>query len=297
MKAAIAAFEAVVAVFLLGASVAAAEAPPRNRLFDELLDPGVQIPGAGAFKLPPPLVKEGMDKTACRAALDKAAGKLPLELFIKRSEQAPFNLKIDSINDKQDKRRGQVADLWFVVYAKAATVQKKDVINLLLVGERKGEGLRKAEYLTADQLEQRRIKPLSGDNLEERYATFDMELLDKVLVTGLTRNVKTWSKQSVVLATRLDERFENDKQFPNRWRPIVRQGDKDDQLGPPLPYSGMAGYATLVELPEPEGALLVEMHFAFHEPPEWFGGPNLLRSKLPILIQENVRAFRRKLRP
>jgi hypothetical protein len=286
---------AFVFLFLIGTSVAAAEMPPRNPLFDELLEPGLQIPGAPTFKLPPPLFKEGMDKAASRAALEKAAGKLPLELFSKRSEQAPFNLKIDSINDKQDKRRGQSVDLWFVVYAKVSAVQKKDLVNLLLVGERKGDGLRKAEYLTAEQLAQRGIKPLSGDNLEERYTTFDMELLDKVLVTGLTRNVKTWSKQSVVLATRLDERFAMDKQFPNRWRSIARQGDKDDQLGPPQPYSGMAGYTSVMELAEPEGALLVEMHFAFHEPPEWFGGPNLLRSKLPILIQENVRSFRRKL--
>lgn len=288
--------KSILAVLLIGGAVAAAaETPPRNPLFDELLDSGLQMPRAPTVKLPPPLFKDGMDKAASKAALAKAAGKLPLELFLKRSEQAPFHLKIESLNDKQDKRCGQALDLWFVAYGKQDAVQKKDIVNLLLVGEKKGEGLQKAEYLTPEQLEQRGIKPLSGDNLEERYATFDLELLDKVLVTGLTRNVKTWSKHSVCVATKLDERFEIDKQFPNRWRSIMRQADKDDQLGPPKPYSGLAGYAVVAELAEPEGALLVEMHFVFHEPPQWFDGPNLLRSKLPILIQDNVRSFRRKL--
>ena len=106
---------------------------------------------------------------------------------------------------------------------------------------------------------------------------------------------RTWTPRSVLTATNLDERFENDKEFPNRWRSIMTQANMAEQLGQPRPYASMGGYATVVELPEPAGALLVELHFAFHEPADWFGGLNVLRSKFPILIQENVRSFRRKL--
>jgi hypothetical protein len=92
----------------------------------------------------------------------------------------------------------------------------------------------------------------------------------------------------------MDDRFQNDKQYPNIWRHI-NVVEEEEKLGSPQPYTGMAGYVLVTKLPEPAGALLVEMHFLLHEPPTWFGGRNLLRSKLPTLIQDNVRSFRRKL--
>jgi hypothetical protein len=264
----------------------------RNCLFDELIKQGMPVPNAAVRKLPMPLFREGLDKDALDAALAKAADRLPLDLFLKRSDLAPFTLKINSINDKDEKRIGQAFDLWFVVYGKLAAVQKTDFVQSLIAGDRKGD---RPEILDERQLQQRGIKLVDAKDFEERYATLDLTLLDKVKVTGVTRNVKTWTGHSILLATKLDERFENDMHIPNRWRPIMAQGDKTNPRGQAVPYAGLMGYATVVELPEPEGALLVELHFAFHEPPEWFGGLNLLRSKLPIVIQDNVRAFRRKL--
>jgi hypothetical protein len=51
----------------------------------------------------------------------------------------------------------------------------------------------------------------------------------------------------------------------------------------------------VTRLVEPAGALFVEYHLVFVEPRAWFGGANLLRSKVPILAQSEVRAFRREL--
>ena len=67
------------------------------------------------------------------------------------------------------------------------------------------------------------------------------------------------------------------------------------KLGPPTPYAGLGGYIKVTGLHEPAGALLVECHAVFDEPQGWFDGKNLLRSKLPLVVQENVRTFRRKL--
>ncbi len=66
------------------------------------------------------------------------------------------------------------------------------------------------------------------------------------------------------------------------------------QVGQPQPYSGAGFYAKVTRLKEPEGALFVEYHQVFQEPKAWFGGANLLRSKLPLLAQDSVRDFRRK---
>ena len=51
----------------------------------------------------------------------------------------------------------------------------------------------------------------------------------------------------------------------------------------------------MTELIEPQGALFVEYHLVFDEPKAWFGGANLLRSKLPLMVQDNIRKFRREL--
>ena len=41
--------------------------------------------------------------------------------------------------------------------------------------------------------------------------------------------------------------------------------------------------------------MFIECHMIFDEPRGWFGGANLLRSKLPLAVQEEVRNFRRRL--
>ena len=103
----------------------------------------------------------------------------------------------------------------------------------------------------------------------------------------MTRGVHAKPSHTLLYAVRLDDRFQKDEKYPNQWREIQNSGA-------PKPYSGMGCYVQVSELTEPQGALLVEMHFILHEPPEWFGGPNLLRSKLPIAIRDNVQNFRRK---
>src|SRR5205814_1186239 len=90
-------------------------------------------------------------------------------------------------------------------------------------------------------------------------------------------------------------RFGDDPEFPNRWRPISRDDDGKPVLGEAHPYGGAGAYIKITRLAEPAGALFVEYHLVFTEPKGWFGGANLLRSKVPILTQSEVRAFRREL--
>ena len=69
-------------------------------------------------------------------------------------------------------------------------------------------------------------------------------------------------------------------------------------LGPKRPYNGFAGYVKVTQLtvPDLKGALFVELHTAFAEPKDWFGGQNVIGSKMPIKAKENVESFRRALR-
>lgn len=280
------------AAFLCVILMLVAEVPAGNPLQEELLDKGIAVAGGPAVKLPAPMLREGMNAASRKAALDKAADRLPLSLFLKNSPNSPFTLKINSVNDAKGQRRGQTVDLYFVAYGKLKAVTDKGALNGLLLSERKQADSNPVEFLNAKQLEERGIKLQNQPGLIDRYALLDSTLLDKVKLTGVMREIKTTSAGSVVLAAMLDDRFADDKKHPNRWRSLNRAAGGE---GPAHPYAGFGGYVSVTELPEPAGALFVEMHFVFHEPPGWFGGPNLLRSKLPVLIQDNVRAFRRKL--
>ncbi len=150
-----------------------------------------------------------------------------------------------------------------------------------------------AADLTPEELKARGIKLVEMGKTKEEVSKLSMTLLEKVQVDGATRSLRTILPHSIVYATQLDERFDKDKEYPNIWKHILKL---EKGFGPPHPYKALVGYVVVTELPEPKGALLLEVQFLMHEPPDWFGGPNLLRSKLGIAIQDNVRSFRRKLR-
>jgi hypothetical protein len=278
---------AVLVSVLLGAG------EPANPLFQSLVDKGVPIPGGPTLRLPPPVMREGLAAGDEQAVLKKAAGTHPLDLFLKKTDAAPFTLAINSVDDAAGKRVAQTVDLYFVAHGDLDRIVKEDVLNQLLgTNSKKGKDIGEAKLLSMPVLQERGIKPLQGPNLEEQYVGLDVFLLDKVKITGVTRNLKMHGPGWMLLAMQLDPRFANDKQHPNRWRFF---NALNATFGPPQAYSGLAGYARVTKLAQPEGALFFELHAVLHEPQAWFEGPNLLRSKLPLVIQDNIRNLRRKL--
>jgi hypothetical protein len=266
---------------------------PANPLLNELLDKGIPVPAGPTVRLPDPWMKEGLSPQEQQHVLKKAAGNLPLELFVKKSDAAPFTLKINSVDNSSGKRVAQTIDLFFVAHGNLDRAIKEDVVNQLLGTDAKKDS--EVRLLGEKALAERGIKLLHTANLEERYAGLDVFLLDRVKITGVTRNVMTHGPGCAVMAMQLDPRFASDKQYPNRWRSFNPLAAKNDAFGPPQPYSGMGGYARVTRLDQNPSALFFEVHAGFHEPEGWFGGPNLLRSKLPLVIQENIRNLRRKL--
>lgn len=272
----------------------AADEQAVNPLYEDLVHKGIAIPTGPTVKLPTPLIPPGATPANMNELLDKAAGRVPVEFFLRRSVTAPFSLTISSAEKKDGQRCGQEINLKFVAYGKLDKVVESDFIKQFLSGKGKKESGDQSTIMEPDDLKKRGIRLLDGRNRKEQYSTTTLTLLDKVRVDGVMRSIRTSSPQFVLSATRMDDRFQNDKQYPNIWRHInVRE--EEEKLGPAQPYSGMAGYVLVTKLKEPAGALLVEMHFLLPEPPAWFGGPNLLRSKLSTVIQDDVRSFRRKL--
>ena len=61
------------------------------------------------------------------------------------------------------------------------------------------------------------------------------------------------------------------------------------------PYLGMGVLMKATPVVDTPDCLFVEIHLVFFEPTDWFGGKNLMGSKLPIVIQDQVRSLRRGL--
>lgn len=286
---------------------AAADAA-ENRLLDELTREGARLSSSDEpTKLPPPSLDDSLDAAAQTKEVRRIAGKkYPYEQFVRNSPVAPFLLEIHSLGgerkggDKGDQSgdaqgRVQQIDLWFVAHGKLATVTDRDLMGQL-VGEadKSGDEARSKE-LTEEELRQRDLRLVADDDRHTNYSHFDLPVLQRVRLSGMGQSETTRGPRSVVAAVRLDPRFIDDADYPAQWRPLKRDAAGKAVIGDAQPYTGFAGYCQATELAEPKGALFVECHIVFDEPHGWFNGTNLLRAKLPLLLQDNVRTFRRKL--
>jgi hypothetical protein len=154
--------------------------------------------------------------------------------------------------------------------------------------------LGKVDVLDSAALRKRGIPP-TVEAQRQQYLHVVFPILDRVEL-AVTGNV-CWSltADSLLLAGRIDPRFDGDKEFPNHWRPMGRDEEGKPELGPARPYPAGGHYLKVTRLAEPQGALFVEYHLVFIEPKGWFNGANLLRSKVPFVAQSGVRWFRREL--
>lgn len=263
-----------------------------SSLLRQLIEEGVPFSAGDHVKLPEPTLPDGLDARAQRKQLEEAAkGRFSWEDLTRKSVVAPFLLKIESA--QPGKSEGCRVDLWFVLYAKLDAARVDDFFSLQLKsGDTEGEPAPTVHLLSTEELAKRGIKT-PGGSPKIRYVAAESTPLDRVSVNVTTRNEQQETADSILVASLMDPRFDEDPQFPNRWRAITRDGGGRRALGPAQSYRGLGSYLKTTRLVEPQGALLVEYHLAFSEPKEWFNGANLLRSKLPIVAQNAVRSLRR----
>jgi hypothetical protein len=255
---------------------------PRNALLDALLDPGLAIgPGLRA-KFPPPTMPDRLgaaEQKAVIAALIR--DEYPYEDFTRRSAVTPQRLRMRDITPSDPDAPARGVDVWFVAY--------DDTFVGWLASAAKGVG--RGQRLTKEQLGKRGIRCADGTPEVYKHVAFDF--LEKVQLRGTVRVVWTRTDESVLIAAEIDPRFVGDPEFPNQWQPVVREGGAR-KLGPAKPWGGAGFYMKITKLAEPAGAVFVEQHLIFAEPTGWFDGANLLRSKLPLVVQSSVRTTRRE---
>ena len=264
---------------------------------EDLIGHGVRLESGETAAIPAPQMPDGLIAADQQAALRKAAGKYPLDRFVRKSIVAPFSLEIGAVDDAVGRRRGQHVDFCFVAYGQLQTVLEEDLFGRWPAqdSERASDGPTMARGLHPEELQARDLKPVKNAAREESYVLFDVPILNRVQLRGVGFAVREKLRKSVIAALMLDDAFRDDKEFANTWSPIARDAQGKLTVEVAKPYSGLGGYMKMTELSEPAGALFVECHIAFDEPEAWFHGKNFLRSKLPLVVQDNVRSFRRKL--
>jgi hypothetical protein len=281
-----------VPLLLLAATLNAEGHEKENPLYREMRDKGVSVGGTLRSPLPAPLMPDGLDPKAQRAVIEKLAGDdYPIDELMRKAVVAPHVYKFREVKPSDPEAPAYGVDLWFIAHGDLETLAKKDA-STFFQSVRKEV---KLHVLTPEELKERGLKEEKVGNSSIRYAHTSYPLLEKVELSFTSRNLITRTGDSLLLATTLDPAFVKDEKYPNRWRAIVRDGDDEVKHGPPHPYDGNGMYMKVTRLAEPKAALFVEFHRVSTEPKKWFDGANLLRSKMPILIQAEVRSFRREL--
>jgi hypothetical protein len=262
-----------------------------NEILQALQTDGVKSETGVTAKLPEFTLPDGLDAAAQQAAMEKIAERnKPVDAMLRKAVTAPFVLKITDAQPESTMRR---VDLWFVVHGDLDKISDEKFLKQYAKEDKEGP-VQMGFFLEPDELKARGISPQTGSGIDERYAHTQVSLFDRVYVMSTGHGMKTRSEESVVTASILDQRFAGDKDYPNQWSPLERADSGKLEVGDPHPYSGTGSYLKATKLKEPAGAIFVEYHLVFDEPRQWFNGANLLRTKLPILVQDEVRRFRRR---
>lgn len=281
--------------------VSLAHGQTKNPIFEDVTKRGVVMPKGPALKLPAPTMPDGLNAAAQRKALESIADeRRPVDALLRDAVTAPIVFK--SADDKASAAAGGTGkrvDFWFIVYGDLKKFADEGVGGGKQADPEDqpdpNDAVISGKLLTPEELKERRIEPLVAPGVVENYGSADVQLFNRVRVRGTTRSVQTQTDESVTYAASLDPRFANDKNYPNQWQSVTRDDAGKLTYGPIKPYSGMGAYTKATTLKEPKGAILVEYHMLYDEPEGWFRGANVIRTKLPIIVQDSVKKLRRKL--
>ncbi len=275
-------------------AILAADVEPEhsgNALYRILLNEGLTFEGE-TYRFPQPILWDEQSAEAQEAALVEQAGsKARAADLLRDSVSAPFLLKLHDVKAK-DGSILRAADLWFALRADLENLEPDDVTlgesQPVEAGNMRFEG----RLVPDEDLKARGITPPNspkGSFPRTAFLHSTARLLDRLHVESTARIVATRSKDSLVVASRTDPAFRGEGPSPNVWRPL-----KGTVPGPVHPYEGGGGYVKISRYKPEPGVLLVEAHFVFDEPQGWFQGAPILRSKIGLVAQDQIRSLRRE---
>jgi hypothetical protein len=272
-----------------------------NPAFRELIDRGVAISDGTQVKLSKPILPDGLDAAGQKAALDKVAdARNTVDDMLKTSFYAPVIVKVRTVKENDDEGPAvRAVDVWFVAHGDWKTLTSKSFLESAFKSKEKEDGpsrvVLKSGVLTEKEIADRHLTATVKDNYEERFVYATFRLFERVELSATRFSVSVRNDQSILAAGQLDSRFLKDAEYPNQWRPLLRDERAEITLGKAQPFKHAGGYAKITRLLDPADGVFVECHIVYEEPYGWFDGINLIKQKVPAMVNEKVKTFRRKL--
>lgn len=269
-----------------------------NPMLDRLIKNGIDLGDKVDRRLPPPTLPDGLTAAEQKSRITEILPRrVTWDKFIDDNMNAPPSIRIESVMGSDGRRIGQSFEFWFVAYGSLGAFEDEQLSkNMLEPSQDSTSSFESKGYQIDDQvLAQVGITRLADPELEEGFAYSEFPLLNKVFLRGVGHGVTSKSGESIEMAWEMDPRFVSDENLKNQWQPILIESGRKS-LGPPKEYHGYGGYLKVTPLAGIDRGLFVECHILFHEPETWFNGKNVLRPKMPTVINEAVKKFRRNLK-
>lgn len=262
----------------------------KNPLYRQLRGDGVPIGSKTKATLPAPKLPDGLDAAdQDKAQEELIRGRFPLREFQRNAIASPFVLIIGDLRDVEPGLRTRRIDLYFVAYGDLDRFAADSEQTDLSFADRT-----KVHVLTAEEQAQRGLpRDPTGTT---RYVHGLFGVLDRVQLSVTTRSLTSRGPTSTVIAGQADPRFAGDADFGNFWQDLNLLPGDGRKLGPAQPYRALVYYTRMTRLQAPPRAIFIEYHCDFEQPAGWFNGNDLLKSKLGLAAQKQVRDFREELK-
>lgn len=273
-----------------------------NPIFEKLSKEGVVTADGSVAPLPAPIMADGLSAADQKKAIDSISeGNKNFQTLTNKSVTAPYVLKISDVKPaKGASKTLRLVEFYFVIHADMKRLEEESFLKGQTEDREKTEEDGEETKASGEEIKPEELKSLGvtvaeGENRPERYFKGSFPLFGRVRVEGVGHSYYTKNDHSSTVASILIPDFAKQEKYAARWIPLTRDEKTGKRVeGKPQPYSGAAAYTKATMLAEPKGAVFVEQHILFDEPKGWFNGANLLRSKLPIVIQDEIRLLRRR---
>jgi hypothetical protein len=264
-----------------------------NEVFNDLIKNGVILSDGTKGELPKVVMEDGLNAAAQEKVIQGVVED-PKRLASFRSAGPNDWFELKKIGGKaataEKPSNARNLDLYYMANGRLETIADKGFIKGSM-----GGGGNNFHILTDEELKTAGIAvPTDTPMKRERYAHAKMDLFNMAVVEGTGQGISVQNKDSVLIAFRLDPKFEGDKNFPNQWSAITLNAAGVKVVSPPEVYRGAGGYMKVTRVAggsKPQ--VFIEYHLVFDEPFGWFQGKPVLTSKLPTKIDADVKSFRR----
>jgi hypothetical protein len=227
------------------------------------------------------------------AALRPLAGAADWERFTADSPTAPVTVTIEPFPAGETRLAHRVRAA-FTLLAPLEKLRADETLRRTLGAEQDTKGAT-SRPLTDDELREAGLTIADADR--ERLFFLEVPLLNRVTIRGVVRTVATEHPDGVEVAWGFDPRLREHPLWRATWTRMTENQLGERVEGEPQPYLGCGGVIAARKIGSRDGLdlLAIESRMVLGEPEAWFQGSNLLRSKIPLTVQEGVRTLRRRL--